>query len=286
MTVYRLPSSKTTFLASLCMIVPLFMTACSSDGDSALSPSDQPEDNPETNPPSGNLVPGSTALSAIGDVLVFGDDNRTLYTFANDADGQSNCSGGCAEVWPPAIASEVASSGDFSTITRDDNTLQWAFKDRPLYFYQGDAVEGEINGEGINGVWYVARPDPVAVASSNLGDLFVASGTTNNGTGDAADRTDFDGFTLYTFRNDSAGVSTCNEGCATAWPPLFADQGAVAYENFSIISRDDNTRQWAYNGQALYFYQGDSAPGDTLGDGINGVWDVARPDATASTNSN
>jgi predicted lipoprotein with Yx(FWY)xxD motif len=155
--------------------------------------------------------------------------------------------------------------------------LQWAFKNRPVYYYQGDAGEGDVNGEGLGDVWYVARPDPIGVGETTLGTALVGQGSITDGSGDPALRRDVDGLTLYTFRNDTPNSSTCNDQCALNWPPHFADKGAVAADGFTLISRTDGSVQWAIDGQALYFYQGDAAPGDTTGNGVGGVWDVAVP---------
>ncbi|WP_342078342.1 hypothetical protein [Yoonia sp. SS1-5] len=84
------------------------------------------------------------------------------------------------------------------------------------------------------------------------------------------------GMTLYTFDKDSAGTSNCYDSCAVSWPPYLAQAGAAAPAGFSIIERRDGTSQWAKGGEPLYFWQGDSAPGDTNGDGVGGVWHVAR----------
>ncbi|WP_421723928.1 hypothetical protein [Bauldia sp.] len=83
--------------------------------------------------------------------------------------------------------------------------------------------------------------------------------------------------TLYTFRNDEAGQSNCYDGCATNWPPLFAGDEEVAAEPYSIIVRNDGTKQWAKDGMPLYFWINDTKKGDITGDGVNGVWDLARP---------
>lgn len=187
-------------------------------------------------------------------------------------------------MWPPVIADVVENTGDFSTISRDDASLQWAFKNRPLYYYQGDASEGEINGEGIGEVWYVARPNPFSTSLTEGGALLVGSGTIRGRSSDSIIRNDYDGFTLYTFRNDGAGVSVCNDGCASNWPPLFADKGAIAANGYAPIERDDGSTQWAYNDQPLYFYQGDSAPGESNGDGVGGAWNIATPDLQAQDN--
>lgn len=85
------------------------------------------------------------------------------------------------------------------------------------------------------------------------------------------------GMTLYTFDNDDTGVSNCYDNCAANWPPYLAAANAVSPGNgFSIIDRNDGTRQWAKDGQPLYFWAGDQVPGDKTGDGVGGVWHIAR----------
>lgn len=84
------------------------------------------------------------------------------------------------------------------------------------------------------------------------------------------------GMTLYTFRNDGRGTSNCYNDCATAWPPFLASASAAPEGALTIIARQDGGRQWALNGQPLYFWAGDSRPGDVTGDGVGGVWDAVR----------
>ena len=88
------------------------------------------------------------------------------------------------------------------------------------------------------------------------------------------------GMTLYTFDNDTAGSgkSACNGPCATNWPPLMATAEDQAMGDWSVITRDDGTKQWAYKGQPLYTWKNDMKPGDVTGDGVaNGAWKVAQP---------
>ena len=89
--------------------------------------------------------------------------------------------------------------------------------------------------------------------------------------------TDAKGMTLYIFVKDEAGKSNCNDKCANAWPPLMADAGAEAAEKFSVITRDDGSKQWAYKEKPLYLWVRDEKPGDTTGEGVGNVWLVARP---------
>jgi predicted lipoprotein with Yx(FWY)xxD motif len=93
--------------------------------------------------------------------------------------------------------------------------------------------------------------------------------------------TDDKGMTLYTFKNDTApGKSSCNGSCATNWPPVMATtvptvDGATG--EFTLITRDDGTKQVAYKGAPVYRYAADKAAGDTNGDGVGGVWSAAKP---------
>jgi predicted lipoprotein with Yx(FWY)xxD motif len=87
------------------------------------------------------------------------------------------------------------------------------------------------------------------------------------------------GMTLYTFDKDMAGSgkSVCNGQCAINWPPLMAGAMDQASGDYSIITRDDGKKQWAFKGKPLYYWIKDSKPGDRSGDGVNKVWQVARP---------
>ncbi len=91
--------------------------------------------------------------------------------------------------------------------------------------------------------------------------------------------TDPQGLTLYTFDRDTAGSgkSACNGPCATNWPPLMAAPGTSASGQYTIITRDDGGKQWAYRGMPLYRFAKDAKPGDRAGDNLNNVWHVAKP---------
>jgi predicted lipoprotein with Yx(FWY)xxD motif len=100
-------------------------------------------------------------------------------------------------------------------------------------------------------------------------------------TGDSAKGkvlTDGKGMTLYTFDKDAAGKSACNGQCAVNWPPLMAAAGAKADASYTIVTRDDGGKQWAYKGKPLYGWKNDKKPGDVSGDGVaNGAWHIAKP---------
>ncbi|WP_442968774.1 COG4315 family predicted lipoprotein [Ramlibacter sp.] len=87
------------------------------------------------------------------------------------------------------------------------------------------------------------------------------------------------GMTLYTFDRDAAGSgkSVCNGPCATNWPPLMARAGAGNSGNWTVVTRDDGSKQWAYKGKPVYYWIKDTKAGDRTGDGVNNAWRIARP---------
>ena len=302
-------STKLRPLAFLAVSVGLLLAGCSSSSNNSGStppPNNPPQPPADTNTPQ-VAAPNATAASTIGDVFSKASDGLTLYTFENDRNdsdgdgaGDSDCNDGCATNWPPLLADSTSvAEGFFTIITRDDGTsLQWAFKGLPLYTFSGDSASGDVNGEGSGDVWFVARPNPyqqVDVDDTARGTVFAGRGSvlnTDGVGGQATNRRDREGFTLYTFENDrndtdgdGAGDSDCNGGCAETWPPLYADAAATDGGAFTIVARDDGTRQWALNGLPLYFYAPDQAPSETRGEGVGGVWYVARPTPVATGDS-
>jgi predicted lipoprotein with Yx(FWY)xxD motif len=90
--------------------------------------------------------------------------------------------------------------------------------------------------------------------------------------------TDEKGMTLYVFDRDSDGKSACNGPCAGNWPSLKATTSSSPADNYTVITRDDGSKQWAYKGRPLYTWHNDKTPGDITGDGfLNGAWHMARP---------
>jgi predicted lipoprotein with Yx(FWY)xxD motif len=98
---------------------------------------------------------------------------------------------------------------------------------------------------------------------------------------------DGEGMSLYVFMNDTqdSGTSTCTDDCAGVWPPLTVGGAPVAGEGvdatlLGTITRDDGSLQVTYNGWPLYLYTGDTAAGDTSGQGVTdefGLWQLISP---------
>jgi predicted lipoprotein with Yx(FWY)xxD motif len=117
------------------------------------------------------------------------------------------------------------------------------------------------------------------IASSLLASTaFASPSVTNNGSILTDDR----GMTLYRYTPDQGGgASTCYDGCAVAWPPVIVDSvpsvaDATLAANLGVSARTDGTQQLTYQGNPLYYYVGDSQPGQTTGDGSDGVWFVIQ----------
>jgi predicted lipoprotein with Yx(FWY)xxD motif len=91
------------------------------------------------------------------------------------------------------------------------------------------------------------------------------------------------GMTLYTKSDDTATSSTCSGSCATTWPPFTIDTGEQVTPGTGVsgtigtITRDDGSLQVTYNGHPLYYYSGDTAAGDSNGQGLGGIWYIANP---------
>lgn len=224
------------------------------------------------------VTPATTAYiyhdPKLGSILV-GPNGMTVYTFAKDTPGVSNCTDKCATAWPPltvksadSLVSGVNLPGKFDTITRADGTRQVTYNGMPLYNFSQDQAIGDTTGEGVAKVWYTVVPETIATGNTSaLGDYLVS----------------YDGMTLYAFANDKPGVDTCTGNCAKTWPAFTvgsADRLAAtanAKGKLATITLDDGSLQVTYNGQPLYFFKSDTAPGDTKGQGVGNVWAVVKP---------
>ena len=89
------------------------------------------------------------------------EKGMSLYVWDNDltVPGKSSCTGPCTITWPPMLAKDGAQpAGDFTLTTRDDGTLQWTHKGRPLYHSANDKQPGDHKGDGFRGIWHLVRP--------------------------------------------------------------------------------------------------------------------------------
>ncbi len=98
--------------------------------------------------------------------------------------------------------------------------------------------------------------------------------------------------TLYMYVPDTAGESTCYDKCAVAWPPQLTKgaptaSGSADASQLSTTTRKDGADQVKYGTWPLYYWQKDTKPGDTTGQGVQNVWYVVgidgQPIKTAAT---
>ena len=228
----------------------------------------------------------------LGPILV-APNGMTLYTFNNDQPGVSNCVGQCLELWPAYTVDATASlepapgvPGTISVIVQADGLLHVTYDDRPLYFYSSDSAPGDVNGQGVGNVWFVV---PVEVAAQPVVSEYLLDVGVHPELGSIL--TASNGMTLYTFANDAPSASNCVGQCVALWPPYTVDAAANMTAapgisgTISTIIRSDGLTQTVLDGKPLYFYSGDTEPGDATGQGVGNVWftvplDVVRVGGT------
>jgi predicted lipoprotein with Yx(FWY)xxD motif len=84
--------------------------------------------------------------------------------------------------------------------------------------------------------------------------------------------TDGSGRAVYLWAADSMNKSTCSGACAGAWPPVTTTGKVTAVDgakaaDLGTVTRSDGTKQVTYSGHPLYYFAGDSGPGQTNGQG-------------------
>ena len=309
----RIPRpSRGLFLVLMGILAPLLIAACGGDDPTAVA---QPAaTNTPQPPPAATATPDPTAVTpdptattpdptaaapamelvnasievssqgSAGPHLVDAD-GMTLYLFTKDERNISNCSGGCAEAWPPLLTIDSTSAGDgldserLSTFEREDGSQHVTYNGKPLYYFATDADSGDTLGQDRGDVWYLVSPDggPIKTAAT-------VNATENATLGTIL--TDSDGNSLYLYTRDEREISNCAGGCALAWPPVLTVDDPAAGEGLSedrigSISRGDGANQGTYNGWPLYYFAPDEKPGDALGQDRGGVWFVLTTDGGA-----
>ncbi|PSL08513.1 putative lipoprotein with Yx(FWY)xxD motif [Haloactinopolyspora alba] len=157
----RIRSRIRAALASVGLVALLAFAGCGSDDESAGTGDTAGTDDGGSGSPRVEL-----ADTPLGEILVDGD-GRTLYLFTPDTPEGSPCDAECLANWPPLEGDVEAGEGVdaelLGTFERDDGTVQASYADWPLYYFAGDEASGDLNGQGVNDVWYVvdAEGNPV-----------------------------------------------------------------------------------------------------------------------------
>ena len=248
-----------------------------------------------TSPNSYHVQLGISA--SLGNYLTNGN-GQTLYFFSNDVNGKSMCSGSCEMLFPPVFDSSLTAAevgtglnlSDFSSVTGADGKQVLAYKGWPLYTYSpGGTAEatGAITGDGVAGIWFVAKPDYAIM----LGNEQLVGGNDSNytstysvGTGTTTFFTDARGLTLYTFAKDSADENKFTKTGFTnnASFPIYDTTSVIVpsvlkYSLFTVTNVF-GMNQLSYNGWPLYYYGADSSVrGSTKGVSVGApkvIWPV------------
>ncbi|MFD1818341.1 Predicted lipoprotein with conserved Yx(FWY)xxD motif [Pseudarcicella hirudinis] len=233
--------------------------------------------------------------SSLGKVLTDGN-GKTLYFFTKDANGTSVCTGGCTDTWPvfsvdnPRLDASL-NAADFSSITRTDGKKQITYKGWPLYYFKSDASAGDVKGENVNGVWFVAKTSYSIMLSNtqlvgNDGKQYTSQ--YKEGTGDTQYFVDDYGKTLYAFAKDKKGKNNYTKADFSnnaTWPIYTTDLKDVPSNLdktlFGTIKVQDKV-QLTYKGWPLYYFGPDNnLRGSTKGVSVPtpGVWPIVQKDS-------
>lgn len=227
---------------------------------------------------------------------------RTLYFFSSDVAGTANCTGACETTWPVYYSSNASTdlnvnAAEVAVITRADGKKQSTYKGYPLYYYMNDLSTGQINGDGVAGIWFVAKPDyALMVANFQLTGLNGKTYTKTyaEGTGKTVYFTDSKGRTLYAFSPDKNNKNTFTTDLTKngIWPvyegelksvPSIITKDLIAVIDVSTVGK----KQLTYKGWPLYYFGQDVIRGDNKGVSVGaapGFWPVLTVATTVAPN--
>lgn len=280
---------KNILLATACALVTVMIFSCKNDP----------------------IIPPVTAIhldssAQLGAYLV-DKDGKTLYYFSNDANGLSNCTGGCLTNWPIYYADSVTTfsdglqSTDFATITTAAGARQTTYKGWPLYYYAPGGVAEAVKqttGEGVGNVWFVAKPH-YSITISNY-QLTGANGINYKsdytpGDGRTSYFTDEKGNTLYAFGRDSAlrnKYTKADFSNNSIWPIYETDNitvPSILDKSLFVVIDVHGKKQLTYKGWPLYYYGPDNMQrginkGITIppSQPVGAIWPVVRKDSPAA----
>jgi predicted lipoprotein with Yx(FWY)xxD motif len=154
------------------LLCALIVAACGGRGDSSSDGgygSTGQVATPAPNPdPADSVAVGETALGR----TLTDQEGRTLYGFTKDEDGKSSCYDDCAVTWPAFTVRGKVMAGAglkadwLATAERRDGTTQVTYKGMPLYYFSGDQQPGDINGQGVGGIWFTVAPDGALIRAA------------------------------------------------------------------------------------------------------------------------
>jgi predicted lipoprotein with Yx(FWY)xxD motif len=109
-------------------------------------------------------------------MILISPSGRTLYHMTAEKGKKIVCTGQCAQFWPPllikrgtkATAGTDLDAKKLGTIKRPDGRLQVTYAGLPLYTFASDKRTGDVNGEGVERVWYAVSPSGKIVKRASV----------------------------------------------------------------------------------------------------------------------
>ncbi len=155
-------SLKRVFLGMSMLLIALTVVAC---GSSSYTGTGSSGGTTPTTAPTSSVALIKTASATVNGqsvTILTNAQGMTLYYLKLDTATKAACTGTCAGNWPPLLftgtgspTSATSLPGTLSVVT-DANGQQVEYNGHPLYTFSKDTAPGQINGEGIKGVWFVA----------------------------------------------------------------------------------------------------------------------------------
>jgi predicted lipoprotein with Yx(FWY)xxD motif len=136
---------------------------------------------------------------------------------------------------------------------------------------------------GVTGLALVAAACGGSSGSGGGGNSIVAVKTKHNSTlGNYL--VDRKGFTVYWTTKDRSSKLACKGRCTAYWPPLTVPSGKTpsGASDLGTRKRSNGVLQVTWKGHPLYRFSGDSAPGQTNGEGLSDSWGTWYAGGTSS----
>lgn len=245
-------------------------------------------------PPTQSVFPNRISIRQVKDAggqVLIDPAEKTIYAFDGDAskDGLTCATPACfAATWIPVPAPAIAKPfGDFSIVERADASKQWAYKGKPLYTFAKDVEINSVLGAGVDPRWSPALVVRYNGASgANIRPAHITGHVLTTPDGKALYRQQVYYYSVSSHDLPRAvpytpivaravGAKGCVGKCTSEFVPFAAPADAQPEGFWNVLTRDDGSKQWAYNGYALYTYVGDKKPGDMRG--LN-IWDLSIND--------
>ena len=275
-------SLKRTFLLAVGLVLMIIVSACGSTTSTTTSTASTPTTAPSTptaTASTSTIQQAQATVNGKAETILTDAHGSTLYYFTPDSPTKLACSADCAQAWPPLLSNSGTATSTPSlpgalSVLKDANGNQVEYSGYLLYTFVKDTAPGQVTGQGVGKVWYVATP--------NLSSYVLRTAKAKVDGKAETILTDAQGSTLYYFTPDAPKKLACSGDCAQAWPPLVSKETGMPLADAPLAGtlstfNNANGNQVEYNGHLLYTFVKDAAPGQITGQGVGGKWFIATP---------